>query len=168
MLPRFQYGDEVRVIRNVRNDGTYPGKEVGELLLRRGSVGNVHDVGTYLQDQIIYRVYFIDSGRMVGCREEELVPAAEPWVDSRYEFRDRVATRIPLSVGGEVVVAQGEIGSVMKILRDAPGGVQYHVHFNSGRMFQIPELALEPDASGAADGEPVPADVGDESDGSYG
>lgn len=165
MLPRFEYGDEVRVIRNVRNDGTYPGKEVGELLLRRGSVGNVHDVGTYLQDQIIYRVYFLDTGRMVGCREEELVPAAEPWVDSIFEFRDRVATRIALSVGGEVVVPQGEVGTVMKILRDAPGGVQYHVHFNSGRMFQIPEPALEASGHGSTDEVAVAAgDAGDDGD----
>lgn len=142
MLPRFEYGDDVRVIRNVRNDGTFPGKEVGELLIRRGSIGNVHDVGTYLQDQLIYRVYFIEDGRMVGCREEELIAASEPWVDSMFEFRDRVATKISLAVGGEVAVACGEVGTVMKILRDIPGGAQYHVHFPSGRMFQIPECAL--------------------------
>ena len=143
MLPQFDYGDDVRVVRNVRNDGTFPGKEVGELLVRRGSVGHVHDVGTYLQDQLIYRVYFIDCGLMVGCREEELVPAADPWVDSIFEFRDRVVVQRSLSANGEIVVPAGEIGTVLKILRDAPGGVQYHVHFNSGRMFQIPELILE-------------------------
>lgn len=145
MLPRFEYGDDVRVIRNVRNDGTFPGKEVGELLVRRGSVGHVHDVGTYLQDQLIYRVYFMESGRMIGCREEELVAASEPWVDSLFEFRDRVSVKIPLSVNGNCVVAAGDIGTVMKILRDVPGGVQYHVHFPSGRMFQIPERALDLD-----------------------
>ena len=159
MLPRFEYGADVRVIRNVRNDGTFPGKEVGELLVRRGSVGHIHDVGTYLQDQIIYRVYFIESGRMIGCREEELIGAEEPWVDSIYEFRDRVATKIALSAKGEVVVPCGEVGTVMKILRDAPGGVQYHVHFNSGRMFQIPEVALEP----APASEAVAADAETES-----
>ncbi len=41
MLPRFDYGDTVRLIRNVRNDGTFPGKEVGDLLIRRGAVGFV-------------------------------------------------------------------------------------------------------------------------------
>jgi nitrogen fixation protein NifZ len=143
MLPRYEYGDDVRVVRNVRNDGTFPGKEVGELLIRRGSVGHVHDVGTYLQDQLIYRVYFLESGRMVGCREEELVLASEPGVDSLFEFRDRVATKIALSLRGEVVVPLGEMGTVMKILRDAPGGVLYHVHFNMGRVFQVPEPALE-------------------------
>ena len=45
MKAAYDFGDEVRVIRNVRNDGTYPGKEVGEFLLRRGSVGYVQNVG---------------------------------------------------------------------------------------------------------------------------
>ena len=80
MKPRYEYGDEVRLIRNVRNDGTYPGKEVGELLIRRGATGVVYDVGTYLQDQLIYRVHFMDAGSTVGCREEELIPQSDPWI----------------------------------------------------------------------------------------
>ena len=41
---RFEFGESVRVTRNVRNDGTYPGMDVGTLLIRRGSVGNVIEV----------------------------------------------------------------------------------------------------------------------------
>lgn len=141
-LPQFEYGDEVRVVRNVRNDGTYPGMDTGTLLVRRGSVGVVNDVGTYLQDQLIYRVHFLDLGRTVGCREEELIPAAAPWVPSRFEFRDSVIATRSLAVGGEVVVAKGQLGSVMKVLRDLPQGVQYHVHFGDGRLLQVPELSL--------------------------
>jgi nitrogen fixation protein NifZ len=35
---------------------------------------------------------------------------------------------------------------VIKVIRDAPGGVAYHIHFESllGRLLQIPEDALEP------------------------
>ena len=73
--PRFEYGDEVRVTRNVRNDGTFPGAEVGELLIRRGSTGFVRDVGTFLQDQVVYSVHFVDADRLVGCREQELQEA---------------------------------------------------------------------------------------------
>ncbi|MCX7086952.1 MAG: nitrogen fixation protein NifZ [Methylococcales bacterium] len=65
---RFEFGELVRVTRNIRNDGTYPGMEVGEFLIRRGSLGNVTNVGTFLQDQIIFTVHFLSSGRMVGCR----------------------------------------------------------------------------------------------------
>ncbi|MNZ85172.1 NifZ domain protein [compost metagenome] len=141
-LPQFEYGDEVRVVRNVRNDGTYPGLDTGTLLVRRGSLGVVNDVGTYLQDQLIYRVHFLDLGRTVGCREEELIPAAAPWVPSRFEFRDPVIATRSLAVGGDVVVAKGQLGSVMKVLRDLPQGVQYHVHFGDGRLLQVPELSL--------------------------
>ncbi|MCG7955160.1 MAG: nitrogen fixation protein NifZ, partial [Candidatus Thiodiazotropha endolucinida] len=68
MRPKYEYGEAVRVIRNLRNDGTYPGEVTGRLLVRRGSVGYVRDVGTFLQDQLIYTVDFIDQNRRVGCR----------------------------------------------------------------------------------------------------
>lgn len=152
-LPLFEYGDEVRVVRNVRNDGTYPGMDTGTLLIRRGAVGCVYDVGTYLQDQLIYRVHFLESGRTVGCREEELIPAADPWVPSLFEFRDNVVATRSLALRGEVVVEMGRQGSVMKVLRDLPQGVQYHVHFGDGLMLQVPEQSL-----GAAD---APAEVTD-------
>ncbi len=141
-LPQFEYGDEVRVVRNVRNDGTYPGMDTGTLLIRRGSVGCVYDVGTYLQDQLIYRVHFLESGRTVGCREEELIPASAPWTPSLFEFRDNVTAMRSFAVRGEVVVAQGQVGSVMKVLRDLPDGVQYHVHFGDGQVLQVPERSL--------------------------
>ena len=59
MITRWDLGDDVRVIRNVRNDGTYPGEQIGALLIRRGSTGTVIDIGTFLQDQIIYTVHFL-------------------------------------------------------------------------------------------------------------
>lgn len=138
---RFEFGEAVRVIRNVRNDGTYPGKPVGELLIRRGSVGHVIEVGTFLQDQVIYTVHFLDQGRMVGCRAEELIPADAEWTPSRFEFRDKVICTINLSVKGEIVASQGSEGEILKILRDLDP-VQYHVRF-PGRTLQVPENILE-------------------------
>ena len=151
MRPRFEYGEEVRVTRNVRNDGTYPGLDVGALLVRRGSVGFVRDVGTFLQDQLIYSVHFVDLDRMVGCREQELQGASEPWTPNRFEFRDRVSPRVPLGIDGAVVAEPGVVGEVIKVLRHAPGGVAYHVRLR-GRTLQVPEAALDPalDAGGAS------------------
>ena len=143
MRPEFDYGDEVRVLRNVRNDGTYPGLGVGKLLVRRGSVGYVRDVGTFLQDQIIYSVHFLADDRLVGCREEELQPADAPWTPSRFEFRDKVAARIPLGIQGRVLVEAGEIGEILKVMRGALGAVSYHVHFSGRNTIQVPESALE-------------------------
>jgi len=146
MNAQWEYGEAVRLTRNVRNDGTYPGLEPGAPLVRRGSIGYVVDVGTFLQDQIIYSVNFIEDGKIVGCREEELIGAEEAWTPSRFEFRDKVRAARQLSVGGQVLVALGAVGEVIKVIRDAPGGVAYHIHFDSlaGRVLQIQEDILEP------------------------
>ncbi len=142
-MPKFQLEQEVRVLRTVRNDGTFPGKEVGDRLVLRGATGFVKDVGTYLQDQIIYAVHFFDDQVMVGCREEELQAADDPWNPSRFEFRDKVTPRIPLAIGGEVIAEPGVEAEILRVLRDEPGGVAYHVRV-PGRTLQVPETALDP------------------------
>ncbi len=139
---RFEFGESVRVTRNIRNDGTYPGMEVGTLLIRRGSVGNVVEVGTFLQDQIIFTVHFLDHGRMVGCRLEELIGIEEPWNPSRFEFRDKVVCTVNLGMQGNIIVAKGTEGEIFKVLRDDEL-IQYHVAFQ-GRVLQVPETALAP------------------------
>lgn len=139
---RFDYGDRVRVTRNVRNDGTYPGMDIGELLVRRGSVGNVVEMGTFLQDQVIYTVHFLDQGRMVGCRVEELIPADAPWAPSRFEFRDKVICKLNLAIKGEIIVSQGTEGEILKVLRELDP-LQYHVRF-PGITLQVPESSLAP------------------------
>ncbi len=142
MRLEFEIGDQVRVVRNVRNDGTYPGMDRGDLLMRRGSVGNVLDRGTFLQDQIIYSVHFLDQDRIVGCREEELISAAAPWVPSKFEFRDKVTALKSFSVNAEVVCEVGSSGEILKVVRDAPGGVAYHVRF-PGHTLQVLETSLD-------------------------
>lgn len=141
MRPAFDYGDEVRVIRNIRNDGTYPGMDVGTLLIRRGAVGCVYDVGTYLQDQLIYRVNFIDLGKTVGCREEELILATDDWIPNRFEFRDRVITLNSLVSNGETIAPAGTEGEIAKVIREH-GTLLYHVRFGQ-RIFMVPEAALD-------------------------
>ena len=118
MRPKFEYSEAVRVVRNVRNDGTYPGAPTGRLLIRRGSVGYVRDVGTFLQDQLIYTVDFLDAGRMVGCREQELQLESDPWIPTRFEFREKVTPKIPLGIGGDVIAQPGDEGEIEKVLRD--------------------------------------------------
>jgi nitrogen fixation protein NifZ len=140
--PKFEYGEKVRVVRNLRNDGTYPGEPTGRLLVRQGSVGFVRDVGTFLQDQLIYSVDFLDAGLRVGCREQELQLESEPWIPTRFEFRDKVTPTVPLGIRGEVIALPGEGGEIEKVLRENPGGPAYHARFN-GRTLLVPESALE-------------------------
>jgi nitrogen fixation protein NifZ len=144
VLPKFEYGTAVRVIRNIRNDGTFPGQATGTLLVPRGSVGYVRDVGTFLQDQLIYTVHFLADERMVGCREEELQSADDPWFPSRYEFREKVAARVRLASQGRVLVERGEVGEVVKVLGSGEGDFAYQVYFPDRNQLQVPEAALEP------------------------
>ncbi|MCB1831085.1 MAG: nitrogen fixation protein NifZ [Gammaproteobacteria bacterium] len=142
MRPKFEYGEAVRVIRSLRNDGTYPGKPTGRLLIKRGSVGYVRDVGTYLQNQLIYSVDFVDSRCIVGCREEELQLQSDPWMPTRFEFRDRATPRIPLAVRGEVIARPGDAGEIERVVPGVGAETVYQVRFH-GRTFQIPESALD-------------------------
>ncbi len=141
MKTLFHEGDTVRVIRNIRNDGTFPGKEIGELLVRRGSTGHVQSIGTFLQDQIIYSVHFIDDNSMIGCREEELIGGDEPWLPSKFEFRDKVISEKTLVINGETIVERGMEGEIVKVINEDRGVFQYHVRF-PGRTLQVPESAL--------------------------
>ena len=145
MQTRWDLGDAVRLVRNVRNDGTYPGADTGTLLVRRGSVGAVVDIGTFLQDQVIYSVHFLAIDRVVGCREEELIGAEEPWIPSAFEARERIAARKILSLGGAGSVPRGAIGEVLRVMREDVD-VIYHVHFDClpGRTLAVPESALAP------------------------
>jgi len=143
MRPRFDDGEAVRVTRNLRNDGTVPGERTGALLVRRGSLGYVRDVGTFLQDQLIYTVHFLDADRLVGCRDEELQPAGDPWVASRFESRERVTAVRPLGRSGRVLVESGEVGEVLKVIRDGETGVNYQVLFPGRPILLVPEPALQ-------------------------
>jgi len=140
MIPRFDFGMDVRLIRNVRNDGTYPGEDRGQLLVRRGEIGCVYDVGTFLQDQLIYRVHFLAAGRTIGCREQELILATDPWLPNRFEFRDKVRSNKAFSVAGQVVVDVGATGEVEKVIKEH-GQVFYHTRFG-GRTLLVPEASL--------------------------
>ena len=141
MKPLYDYGMDVRLIRNVRNDGTYPGKDIGQLLVRRGAIGSVYDVGTFLQDQLIYRVHFLKTGFTIGCREQELIPATAHWIPNRFEFRDKVAASKKLAIQGQVVADLGAIGEIEKVVKQ-DGQVYYHTRF-SGRTLLVPETSLE-------------------------
>ena len=70
--PRFAMGERVVSRTVVRNDGTYNGRDIGEVLVQRGEVGYVRSIGTFLQQFYIYAVEFIDSGHRVGMRAKEL------------------------------------------------------------------------------------------------
>jgi nitrogen fixation protein NifZ len=70
--PRFEMGERVASRSVVRNDGTYNGHDIGDVLVNKGDVGFVRSIGTFLQQFYIYAVEFTDSGHQVGMRAKEL------------------------------------------------------------------------------------------------
>ncbi|HEY6880581.1 MAG TPA: nitrogen fixation protein NifZ [Polyangiales bacterium] len=81
--PRFMPGTKVRSTKYVKNDGTYAGKDVGDVLVQKGDWGYVRDVGMYLQRYYIYAVEFVDRGTVVGMRGRELRLFDEPLTKQR-------------------------------------------------------------------------------------
>ncbi len=70
--PRFRMGERVVSRSVIRNDGTYTGKDIGEVLVHKGDIGYVQSIGTFLQQFYIYAVEFVGSGHKVGMRAKEL------------------------------------------------------------------------------------------------
>lgn len=70
--PRFKYGERVIARSVIRNDGTYNGKDIGEVLVNKGEIGYIININTFLQQFYIYAVDFVDSGHRVGMRAKEL------------------------------------------------------------------------------------------------
>ncbi|WP_374407084.1 nitrogen fixation protein NifZ [Hydrogenophaga sp.] len=70
--PRFAFGERVIARSVVRNDGTYGGKDIGDVLVNRGDIGYVVSINTFLQQFYIYAVDFVDTGCRVGMRAKEL------------------------------------------------------------------------------------------------
>lgn len=75
--PAFRPGDKVRATRAVRNDGTIRGCEIGALVVKKGDVGYVRDVGTFLQQFYVYAIDFVERGTIVGMRRRELAAISE-------------------------------------------------------------------------------------------
>ena len=150
----FDFGDQVRVIKNIRNVGTFMGSTRGALLIRRGNLGYIKGVGQFLQDQVIYEVDFIDQGVTVGCRESELIDLTTPWVDRLFERGDRVTVQQSLSSCGKIVVASGASGQVLGIESEkAP--LSYRILFEQqngldNNSWIVPESALKIEQAAAS------------------
>jgi nitrogen fixation protein NifZ len=73
-VPKYQWGQAVAAVEDLFNDGTYPEREPEALLVACGAVGEVVNVGQHAEANVpVYLVEF--PGGVVGCLEEEIVPA---------------------------------------------------------------------------------------------
>jgi len=73
--PKFKMGQKVKLLEDVVNDGTYPHAKIGTLMMPKGQIGYIKDMGEFLQVIRVYEVHFIGSDmevEILGCREHEL------------------------------------------------------------------------------------------------
>ncbi len=73
-MPKYQWGQRVRTLVDLLNDGSYPDAQPDALLVANGGLGEIVQVGSHTESNTpIYLVEFGD-GRVVGCLEEEIAP----------------------------------------------------------------------------------------------
>ena len=84
---KFFMGQKVRLLEDIKNDGTYPYLGIGEVMIEKGSIGYIRGMGDFLQVIRVYEVHFLDLNALievVGCREHELL-AMEDYRDEVQE-----------------------------------------------------------------------------------
>ncbi len=76
--PKFNFGEKVKSRKVVRNDGTFTGAEIGETLVKKGEIGYIKSINTFLQQYYIYAVDFPERGYAVGMKGRELESLDNP------------------------------------------------------------------------------------------
>jgi nitrogen fixation protein NifZ len=73
-LPKYQWGQRVRALIDLRNDGTFPDAPPEGLLVGVGDTGEIVQVGTHTEANT--PIYLVEFGErlVVGCLEEEIIP----------------------------------------------------------------------------------------------
>lgn len=106
--PRYRFGERVICRSTVRNDGTFAGKDIGYVLVRKGDVGYVRSVGTFLQQYYIYGVEWVERGYQVGMRAKELCTLDDLPPEVLEKFADRLEILNRIGKGGDVVIKSTE------------------------------------------------------------
>lgn len=74
-LPIYQWGQRVRAVDDLINDGSFPGVPKEAVLVAGGTVGEIVQVGAHTDSNTpIYLVEFSERV-VVGCFEEEIALA---------------------------------------------------------------------------------------------
>lgn len=82
---KFGIGQQVKLLEDIKNDGTYPYAPIGATMIKKDSIGYIKSMGEFLQVIRVYEVHFLDTQSLievVGCREHEL--------EAMEEFKDEV------------------------------------------------------------------------------
>jgi nitrogen fixation protein NifZ len=73
-FPIYQWGQRVRALIDLHNDGTYPDSPEKALLVKCGDGGEIVQVGTHTESNT--PIYLVEFGEklVVGCLEDEIAP----------------------------------------------------------------------------------------------
>ncbi|WP_394153689.1 nitrogen fixation protein NifZ [Vibrio maritimus] len=125
---KFPIGNQVRLIRNVRNDGSFTQLNKGELLAAQGDVGEVRSSGYYLQDQIVYQVFFPTRNQVVGIKQSELIDVNLEWVPCLFRSLDKARLTLALKVRDSIIAVKGDVVEVQRVFRDLDTGkLEYEI-----------------------------------------
>lgn len=150
--PKFGYGEEVRLITNIRNDGSFQNGLKGECLMRRGETGFVRHAGLFLQDQVVYQIHFLASNQIIGCKETELMRADQPWVMNAFEYGDKVFLTQPLAMQQKMIAERGDRAFIIGVQREdneQENTMMYRIQVNEFDVL-VPESALTEQAQDIA------------------
>lgn len=73
-LPKYQWGQRVKAMVDLHNDGSFPDAPAEALLVGIGDKGEIVQVGRHTEANL--PVYLVEFGErlVVGCLEEEISP----------------------------------------------------------------------------------------------
>jgi nitrogen fixation protein NifZ len=139
---RFEAGESVRVVRNIRNDGSFKSVAKGERLVAAGEVGVVRTYGYFLQDQIIFQVFFPSINQVVGIRDAELIKSDLTWVPCLFRSLDCAELTMSLSMNQQIIAKKGDIVDVYRVHRNLEDGtLEYEIILGDDR-FRLSSHAL--------------------------
>jgi len=71
-LPKFQWGQRVRCLIDLVNDGSYPNAEEDAVLAAAGAVGEIVQVGSHVDSNTPVYIVEFEEKYVIGCLEEEI------------------------------------------------------------------------------------------------
>jgi nitrogen fixation protein NifZ len=74
-LPKFQWGQRVRCLIDLVNDGSYPNAAEDALLAAAGTIGEIVQVGSHVDSNTPVYIVEFDEKYVIGCLEDEIEPA---------------------------------------------------------------------------------------------
>ena len=73
-FPKYQWGQRVKALIDLHNDGSFPNAPRNSLLVGIGAIGEIVQIGAHTESNT--PVYMVEFGEhlVVGCLEEEIMP----------------------------------------------------------------------------------------------